>query len=640
MIKNIIRLPNGTEIASGSDAISVMSFEHYETVNNGTELTAGSACTSYISAAIHTPENRFDIPYGTELEYWVDHDGEKNKIGLYTIEKPSNPSRNTLKFTAYDRMVWFDVDITDVVMTTDFSGMTLHGLLQWLCDLVGIRLKNNSIPNGDYILDDFSMEITARKLLEYIAEVACSFARITVDGLLELAWYTDRYFDNYQIGPSVSAQSFVELADGETLQTINSERFVVSTTRSAYFNNSLTYDGYEVRKPEKVLIINNADDVGVVYPDIVGNTYTILGNPLMANLDPNRLKPVAKTIFERLQLSYTPIKVSIPNSFDLRPGDLVGVEDANGNRLKSIVMSCRRKGQKMTIQSSGSESRSSTTNINRLEFKDIASKLFQVSTSVHGLQTVAKDQSGKLAQLEQTVDGFKLTVRDKDGQTSLVLESGSAELASLAISLLGVVTFSNLSRDGETVINGGNITTGRISSKNGDSYIDLDTGVGELTGQLKTKKESYLIGDKQYYAVTGIEPDNIYSHLVDENGETYNASIISRRRFSVSNRKGSVIIQSPQASDYNLRCGIRVSEQDVGSIDIQTIPETNPDPAVRVPARVQIQLFDLTYDEEESLTMYSQNGRRCLTGLTHPINDSDAVNKAYVDKLFAQLNGG
>ena len=631
MIKNIIRLPDGTEIASGSDAISVMSFEHYETVNNGTELTAGSACTSYISATIHTPENRFEILHGTEVEYWTDVDGEKTKIGLFTLEQPQRPSRNSLKIKAYDRMILFDVDITDSVSATDFSGMNLYELLQWLCDLVGIRLKNNSIPNGEYILDDFSMEITARKLLEYIAEVACSFARITVDGLLELAWYTDRYFNNFQIGPSVSAQSFVELADGETLQTINSERFIVSTTRSAYFNNSLTYDGYEVRKPEKVLIINNADDVGVVYPDIVGNTYTILGNPLMANLDPNRLKPVAKTIFERLQLSYTPIKVSIPNSFDLRPGDLVGVEDANGNRLKSIVMSCRRKGQKMTIQSSGSESRNSTTNINRLEFKDIASKLFQMSTSVHGLQTTARDQSGKIAQLEQTVDGFKLTVRDKDGQTSLVLESGSAELASLAISLLGVVTFSNLSKDGETVINGGNITTGRISSQNGKSIIDLDSGEVDLTGRLETATEGYTSTEGITKQVkSGVSPTNVYS-IVSDDSSVHIGAEMNCDEISIVSDTGLISMMPP--SKHN-RGGFLLSEPEIGEIRVRTLNEY-----VDGEKSTGIEIINLD-DNEDALLLVARYGRRFISGLTPPINDSDAVNKAYVDKLFAQLIGG
>lgn len=639
MNKNIIRLPDGTEIASGLDAISIMSFEHYETVNNGSELTAGSACTAYISATVHTPENQFDIPYGTEVEYWVDNDDGRTRMGLFALEQPQRPSRNSLKFKAYDRMAWFDVDITDVITTTDFSGMTLYELLKWLCKLIGISLKNSSIPNGDYILDDFSLEIKARKLLEYIAEAAGSFARITRDGELELAWYTDRYFDNFQIGPSVSAKSSVELADGETLQTINSERFVVSTTRSAYFQNTLSYDGYEVRTPEKVLILNNADDVGVVYPDVTGNTYTILGNPLFANLDPERLQPVAKTIYDRLQIPYTPMKVTIPNTLAVRPGDMVGVEDANGNRFKSVVMSCRRKGQKMTMQSRGSECRNSTSNINRLEFKDIVGKLFQMSTSVHGLQTVARDQSGKLTQLEQTINGFELTVRDKDGQTSLVLESGSAELASLAISLLGVVTFANLKNDGETVINGRNITTGRISSVDGKSYIDLDTGVSELTGNLKTILEEHVKDDVTYYSFSDVSPNGIQSALEDQNGNIKYISKMGYGNYTAKNSLGAVSIRVPSGNWKGPYAGFEVWESGLGGISANIIPEQYMSGELDPAPRVFISLDNYS-DGGDPVVISAQSGRRCLSGLTAPVDDSDAVNKAYVDNLFAQMNGG
>ena len=398
MQKNILRLPDKTEVASGEEAVSIMSFEHYEETNSGSELKVGSAVASYITATIATPQNQFIIPYGTEMEYWVEEDGIRKKIGLYTVESPKRTGRNTFKVTAFDRMIWFDQDITWWIESMNFGGETLLGLLRNLCDMViKIRLANDSIPNGDYELDDFKGEMTGRQLLEYIAAVAGCFARITVDGDLELAWYEGINQDYYQISLKPESEAPVELSDGAELHTADGLQFVALKPRPYYFLNSLTFEDYSVAPIERLQIRNNADEIGIIHPPDLktGNTYIIEKNPLLANLDPMRLSLVAQTIFERiLPVVYTPAKMSIPATWQVRAGDAVSIEDINGRVFYTLAMSCRRRGQKLTIQSQGSQNRSSATAVNQLDQKQIAEKLNQANAEINAL----RKQSNQVSQ--------------------------------------------------------------------------------------------------------------------------------------------------------------------------------------------------------------------------------------------------
>ena len=390
MYKNILHLPDKTVITSGEDLVSIMSLEHYEETNSGSELKIGSAVSSYITATIATPQNQFVIPYGTEMEYWVEENGIRKKIGLYTVESPKRTSRNTFKVTAYDRMIWFDQDITWWIESMNFEGEQLFGLLQKLCDMViKIRLANDSIPNGEYVLDDFKGKMTGRQLLEYIAAVAGCFARITVDGDLELAWYEEINQDHYQIGFKPEGEAFVELSDGSELYTSDALQFVTVNPRPYYFINSLTFEDYEVAPIERVQIRNNADEKGIIHPPDLktGNTYIIEKNPLLANLDPERLSLVAQLIFERIRsVVYTPAKVSIPATWQVRAGDAVSIEDINGRVFYTLAMFCRRRGQKLTIQSQGSPNRSSATAVNQFDQKQIAEKLNQANAEINSLR--------------------------------------------------------------------------------------------------------------------------------------------------------------------------------------------------------------------------------------------------------------
>lgn len=76
------------------------------------------------------------------------------------------------------------------------------------------------------------------------------------------------------------------------------------------------------------------------------------------------------------------------------------------------------------------------------------------------------DAEGAVSELSQTVNGLTLSVSNGSYSSTIKLMSGSIQLASSVISFSGMVTFSDLSGEGRTTINGSNITTGTISAIN------------------------------------------------------------------------------------------------------------------------------------------------------------------------------
>ena len=635
MLKNIIVLKDGTEISSGNhEGAAIMSYSFTEMTNSGAELTLGSACSSMLEVSVYSPRGSFSLPAGTEFEYWCEENGVRTRIGFFTSESPKRSSQNIIKITAYDRMTWFDEDITEWLLNLDYSGLTLYALTKALCDLFGVVLANDSIPNGDYIIPALSFEMTGRQLLEFIGQVAGRFARIDSEGQLEFAWYGYPKNLGTQIGPSSSTTAVIVLPAGERVQTSDSETYSITVDRIPYLLGSLSYEDYTVQKIEKVHARQSEEVVGVVYPDIVGNTYLIEGNPLLKDEAVDKLRPVVRTIYESAQIEYTPAKFSVPACLSIRAGDIVRVTDVNGVIFHTIAMKCQRKGQKLTVESTGSQNRGSTTAVNNLELKDINGKVLKIKASVDGLNIKAIGLEKAQSELKQTIEGFKFEVKDNQGESAtLVLKSGSAELAAATIAMLGLVSFEALKTAGKTVINGSNITTGAIladlikagviKSKDGESLIiDLDAGTAVLTGGLTT------IPDEQNAA--GIFSAMLQNYIAIK--ETDGESISDIIKFWAD--KNGAYIRAGKS--YGMQFSFSSSEQNTDFFSMGVGDGTKG-----FSISGDTKLINMSLNDGVGAIIFSvNNGTAKISGLSTPTEDSDVVNKKYVDDLVSKYLGG
>ena len=412
MVKNILVLDDGTEIAAGTvGQNAIRSLTCTETVSKTTDLCPGAACSNKLEITIWVePGTDLPITSGTRLTHYRETSGHRTLAGTYWAVKPTSQTRNTYKIYAYDAVSLLDgVQSTWLRSIQDQFPMTLWKFAGLVAQRCGVTIVNSSLPrNGTYLVQAFYADnLTGRQLLAWVAEASCTFLRATSDGKIEFAWYTD-YSTSQSIGPTV------------------------------YIRDGLSHDKFQTAPVVKVQIRQSDDDVGVLYPsdESGSNALIIQGNLLLTSATAEALKPVAQAIFETMQgVTYTPLKVTVPADFPLpAPGNIVSVTDARGNVLSSYIMNRTISGQQVTLESTGNATRDGTAAVNEQSYKNLTGKMLEIKTSVDGLEVKASDLTGKYTDLKATVDGLSSEVK-KDtkitGGGNLILGSESFKNAKL-----------------------------------------------------------------------------------------------------------------------------------------------------------------------------------------------------------------
>jgi hypothetical protein len=437
MVKNILVLDDGTEIAAGTvGQNAIRSLICTETVSKTTDLCPGAACSNKLEITIWVePGTDLPITSGTRLTHYRETSGQRTLAGTYWAVKPTSQTRNTYKIYAYDAVSLLDgVQSTWLRSIQDQFPMTLWKFAGLVAQRCGVTIVNSSLPrNGTYLVQAFYADnLTGRQLLAWVAEASCTFLRATSDGKIEFAWYTD-YSTSQSIGPTV------------------------------YIRDGLTHDKFQTAPVVKVQIRQSDDDVGVLYPsdESGSNALIIQGNLLLTSATAEALKPVAQAIFETMQgVTYTPLKVTVPADFPLpAPGNIVSVTDARGNVLSSYIMNRTISGQQVTLESTGNATRDGTAAVNEQSYKNLTGKMLEIKTSVDGLEVKASDLTGKYTDLKATVDGLSSEVK-KDTKIT-----GGGNL------ILGSESFKNAKLQGNAV-SGSSVTyndTGSVTVTNANS---------------------------------------------------------------------------------------------------------------------------------------------------------------------------
>ena len=437
MLKTIVVLPDGTELISGvGTKNAVKSIALTQCVNEGQELTLGSACSNMIEISAFTPGGGFSIAEGDEFAvYREDEEGIRHKVGLFTSEKPTRTSANILKVTAYDRVSWLDRDLTKWLAELDQWPYTLSELARMTCWQCGLELSDGEIPNGAYPVQKFSAEgITGRTIMKWVGQIAGRFCRATEDGVIEFAWYTPAdvcigagapsvtYGDEgVQIYcPGMGAQwenGDTTLSGGGISLSYDDGNVCITLPDGALriFQNGLKFSDYTVEPVEKVQIKCSANDVGTVYPENIpeeGNTYVISNNYLLTAADSHTLKPIAQSLFEQLQqVRYTPCTVKIPASFHIHAGHTVQITDGNGVTFTAYVMTKKQTGQADTLECTGSATRSSTSAVNQVSYQTLTGKILDLTATVDGLRVENRDAAGKMAAVSLDVESITSQVQ-------------------------------------------------------------------------------------------------------------------------------------------------------------------------------------------------------------------------------------
>lgn len=183
-------------------------------------------------------------------------------------------------------------------------------------------------------------------------------------------------------------------------------------------------------------------------------------------------------------------------------------------------------------------------------------------------------------------------------------------------------------KDGQLFINASYLATGVIRSEDGRVKIDLTNGLIDATGNFRTSEEIV----EGYTQMSEMSPEGVAVRDADGN-----YSKLGRGYSEVNDAGGYFAARAPDGR-WQGAGGVEFYAFGVGSVAYGIMPyqeiigdEINPDPKAYV---------DIYNDVDgTALNVLLQSGKVKISGLTAPENDSDAVNKAYVDNLFAQLKG-
>lgn len=212
-------------------------------------------------------------------------------LGVFDIKTPVKRKIDMIAINAEDKMARFDV-IADEFLTGLTYPITLGEIYSQLCSFVGVSTVTASFINSTRSFEAapvMTQNITARDILSWIAEAACSIARMTRDGKVELAWFTDTD---------------------------------ISIPMNQYF--SIEAAEYDVPTIDKLQISGSETDIGV----IIGtgtNGYQIVDNPYLAGLTDEEIRTYGEPIYSRLSAfaAFEPVMAHAVCDWSIQAGDII-----------------------------------------------------------------------------------------------------------------------------------------------------------------------------------------------------------------------------------------------------------------------------------------------------------------------------
>lgn len=506
MYQPILTLSSGTELKGGSPGSAVKSLTLHTAVNAGQEFTIGSAFSDYIEAEIWAdPGGSLQITAGDALTYYRQDDaGNRTKVGVFYAEKPTRTKRNSYKVTAYDTMSKLDADFSGWLHANQAQfPKTIWQLVQLACQRAGVTLASSSLPiNGSYSVQAFyADDLTCRQIISWAAEAAGCYAHMNADGKLQFLTYTDKR-STAKITPDGASNS------------------------TAYYADSLSYEDYTVKAIEKVQIRQSDSDVGVIYPDstTATNTYAVQGNLLLTTGTEANLKSVVQNLYNVLKnVTYTPCKVSVPNSSGLACGQIVHVKDARGREFDTYLMSATISSGKASFKSVGSASRKSSSAVNSQSYKNLTGKMLEIKTSVDGLEVKASDLTGKYTDLKATVDGLSSEVK-KDTKIT-----GGGNL------ILGSESFKNAALQGGGTVEYNDDGSATVTNSNSLKRFDFNTTSTRIVNGVT------LCISVMYKQVSGKDAFYLDIHYSHADGSRYYTSIKPADQIKIEQSDGWVL---------------------------------------------------------------------------------------------------
>lgn len=363
-----------------------------------------------------------DIKYrNKDFYYYKEVNGVNQLIGHYYVtEVVDSDTDEEVQVTAFDDGIKFANKYTT---SLQYGRATLYDVLQECCTNCGIVLKNESITNGDFIVENNQFEENAQygDVIAAVAQISGNFAFINNMGQLELKFFEDT---------EEIIEQYVQLEDKRDTQPITIVRIGLSDVEGEY-----------VERRDEDLI------------EQYGENYLILNDNPFAYSELKR-NQLIDAIFNKVKgFGYSAFtsKECFAPYFEL--GDGIRFRNKNGDLVSSVILRIETNNQDVTL------SAPSITNAevayNQPESDDSRLKRTELSVDkanqqIQGIITNVGENTTNISSLTQTVNGFDARITEastkSDNATNKVAEL-SMDVSSLR-SEIGEVTDTTVHQTG------------------------------------------------------------------------------------------------------------------------------------------------------------------------------------------------
>ena len=261
-----------------------------------------------------------------EFDYYKEVNGNSILIGHYIVtEVTDNDTEEEVSVTAFDNGLKFAIPY---VSGLDYASneVTLFDVLEECCQNCGVELVNESITNGDFIVENnqFLNDETYGDVICAVTQTSGDFATITNEGKLQLLLYTNtnEIIEDYveledkrdthpitclRIGTSQVEGQGAEIKDDELIEEYGENWLVIN-------DNPFTYT-LEKREQIKTAIFNKVKGFG--YSAFTSKysfkPYLTLGDKIQFR---NKSGELVNSIILRIETKFDDITLSAPSIID------------------------------------------------------------------------------------------------------------------------------------------------------------------------------------------------------------------------------------------------------------------------------------------------------------------------------------
>ncbi len=393
MIKNILRLMDGTEVSSGEKENALLTFSVTESASAQNVLGYGDVCAAMLEAEILCNADLSQLRQGSIIWWEQEEDGERIPSGMFFLEKPEVLGENRLRLTGFDIIRLLDKDITLQLQELTFP-MTLYDLASMVCGICGVPFAGGDLLNGDYMVQSVRKGVTGRQVMQWICQLGGRYFRANPDGAAQFGWYTPA---DVKICPGGAEPAALEVTDTTASVTDKKARATddlqgaveISSPSLQLANGALTAQGenalyaydmvfsnYQTEVVKGVQIALGSGDAAYLYPELSESIerYILPKNPLLSGAFQTFEPLITKLGEPLLNVSYTPCTLTLPANTKLSVGQIVSVTDTAGKKHTVYLMRRERRGYKDIYTCVGPANRSAQRPVGQWEKADSLSQ--------------------------------------------------------------------------------------------------------------------------------------------------------------------------------------------------------------------------------------------------------------------------